>query len=244
MREYTGGTRVFVMRAESGGLALSVVNRAWSMGVSGLYAISLVRDGARRKLTADPRDVGSRGLAIPFAADFPPELAAAAALEVHGPDGALLERLDLAGLAPAIARLGPCIAEAATETAFPPAAAPPPPPPPPPRRRGKAQRAIPRVPLYALITAEDYPLAALRADEQGVVGFRLDVGEGGRAAACTITRSSGSAALDAATCRLMTMRASFHPATNRKGKAVVDSVHQRIVWRIEPPAPPAPPPPR
>jgi TonB family protein len=90
-----------------------------------------------------------------------------------------------------------------------------------------------RANLASLIGNGDYPAEALRNDEQGTVGFRLSVGADGRVSGCTITSSSGSAALDSATCRILTARARFTPARDSRGLPTTDAVAARIVWRIE-----------
>jgi periplasmic protein TonB len=107
----------------------------------------------------------------------------------------------------------------------------PPPPPPPPPKRVEPARA--KANLGSLISNDDYPSSALRAEEEGVTGFRLSVGTNGRVTNCTITSSSGSSALDAATCRLLTSRARFTPAKDSNGNATTDTVGARIVWRIQ-----------
>jgi protein TonB len=98
---------------------------------------------------------------------------------------------------------------------------------------------------FSLLSDDDYPAAALRAEEEGRVGYRLVIGPDGRVSACTIVQSSGSAALDAATCRIMRARARFAPARDAAGNAVADSRVGRITWALpgEPPPPPPPPPP-
>ena len=101
-----------------------------------------------------------------------------------------------------------------------------------PATTGKARPARALGNLASLIGDGDYPAAALQAGEQGVVHFRLEVGQNGRVTNCTITTSSGSAALDAWTCRIMTTRARFEPARNAAGKAVADTVTSRIGWKI------------
>jgi protein TonB len=68
------------------------------------------------------------------------------------------------------------------------------------------------------------------------VGFAVDVGPSGRVMGCAITRSSGSAALDSATCRLIQSRARFTPALDAGGAPVSDKVAGRISW-VLPPAP-------
>ena len=108
--------------------------------------------------------------------------------------------------------------------------APPVPPPPPAPRRVEPARA--RANLPSLISEEDYPASAIRAREEGMVGFRLIVGPNGRVTNCVITASSKSAALDSTTCRLLTSRARFTPARNSSGEPTSDSVSGRIFWRL------------
>ena len=111
----------------------------------------------------------------------------------------------------------------------PPVAAPPPPPPPP--RTVEPARA--RANLSSLVSDSDYPASALRNEEQGTTGFRLTVGPDGRVSNCVVTSSSGSSALDAATCRIMRSRARFTPARNNLGENTQDTVNSRIQWRIQ-----------
>jgi TonB family protein len=92
--------------------------------------------------------------------------------------------------------------------------------------------------LASLFFDEDYPAAALAAREQGDVRFSLDVGPNGRVSGCTITRSSGSSALDDATCRVIRSRARFTPALDAAGATVADKVAGKIDWKL-PPADPA-----
>lgn len=113
-----------------------------------------------------------------------------------------------------------------------------PPPPASPRRKGPVRA---KANLGPLISNDDYPAEALRNEEEGIVGFRLDIGTDGAVTRCTVVQTSGSASLDTATCRILSERARFTPALNRKGKPVSDHVTARIVWRIleeEPGLPP------
>jgi protein TonB len=84
--------------------------------------------------------------------------------------------------------------------------------------------------LAAVVSDADYPESAIRAEEQGVVGFTLDVGADGRVTACSVDSSSGSAALDQTTCRIMVERMNFVPAHDRKGRPTTDRVHSRMRW--------------
>lgn len=86
--------------------------------------------------------------------------------------------------------------------------------------------------LAGLVSVDDYPSAALLAEEQGTTGFELKIGVDGRVTECVVTSSSGSSALDAATCRIMSSRARFTPARDSSGNPVSDSVQSRITWRL------------
>lgn len=82
------------------------------------------------------------------------------------------------------------------------------------------------------ISEADYPLAALEKGEQGAVRFQLEVDAEGRPGNCTITESSGSATLDAATCKMMLERARFSPARDEQGQAVRDTFSSRVLWKL------------
>jgi TonB family protein len=104
-------------------------------------------------------------------------------------------------------------------------------PPPPPAPMGMwALRA--RANLNAYFSTDDYPAAALRAYEQGTTGFRLVIGPNGRVTACEVTASSGSAALDQATCRILRSRARYTPARDSRGNPTTGSDFGRVTWRL------------
>jgi len=77
---------------------------------------------------------------------------------------------------------------------------------------------------------EDYPPAARRAREQGTAAFRVIVGPDGRISDCFITRSSGSAALDEATCAVMYLRARYRPARDADGNPTIDVDSSTVRW--------------
>ena len=106
--------------------------------------------------------------------------------------------------------------------------APPPPPPPPPAQRIEPARA--RANLASYVSDADYPTSAIRAEEQGTTRFRLSVGPDGRVSECTVTGSSGSSALDNATCRILKSRARFTPARDSSGNPTSDTVGSAIKW--------------
>jgi len=84
--------------------------------------------------------------------------------------------------------------------------------------------------LAPYFSDDDYPPEAIRRGEQGITAFTLEVDEAGRVSACRVTRSSGSALLDEATCRLASVRARFAPARDRRGRAVPDRISSRMRW--------------
>ncbi len=80
------------------------------------------------------------------------------------------------------------------------------------------------------VTQDDYPIEALNANEGGTAAMTIQVDARGAVTGCTITQSSGSAALDATSCRLMRERGRFTPATDAKGQPTASSAHRRINW--------------
>jgi periplasmic protein TonB len=110
----------------------------------------------------------------------------------------------------------------------------PPPAPPPPAKVLRPPE--PRRPAQAYVTRDDYPASALRMGAEGRVAFTLDVGPNGCVHGCTITRSSGSSALDSATCAIMVRRARFTPAIDSHGNPASGRARQEIEWRLPVPA--------
>lgn len=78
----------------------------------------------------------------------------------------------------------------------------------------------------------DYPRAALHDKLQGRVSVRFTVLVSGRIANCRITASSGSPLLDATTCRLLTERLRFRPATNSAGVPIQSELGSDYTWGI------------
>jgi protein TonB len=109
----------------------------------------------------------------------------------------------------------------------PPAPAPPAPPPP---RIVPPQRA--RANLNSYFSADDYPAAALRGNDQGTTGFSLTIGPNGRVTDCSVTSSSGSSALDQATCRILRSRARYTPARDSSGNPTSGRDSGRVTWRL------------
>ncbi len=108
---------------------------------------------------------------------------------------------------------------------------PPRPPSPPPAPR-KVQTAKARANLASYFSDDDYPPSAQRDEESGTTGFRLAIGADGRVSDCSITSSSGSNALDTATCSILRRRARYTPARDDTGNATTDTATGRITWRL------------
>ena len=106
--------------------------------------------------------------------------------------------------------------------------------PPPPSQPPMIQSARAKGDVRQLIHSEDYPDAAIRNGDMGSVRAQLAIAADGKVAGCTIVASSGSAALDSATCRILKARARFAPARDSNGAAVNDTyVTPKITWRLE-----------
>ncbi len=82
------------------------------------------------------------------------------------------------------------------------------------------------------ITTRDYPARDLREGNQGTTRFRVVVGSDGRAKACELTGSSGSASLDKAACDNVMRRARFEAATDETGAKVVGTYASSVRWQI------------
>jgi protein TonB len=93
--------------------------------------------------------------------------------------------------------------------------------------------------LNRYFSRDDYPPAALRNEEEGIVRFRVAVLPNGRIGACTITASSGSAPLDATTCRILRSRVRYTPARPGAPVAGADLGWVRYVLPPDRPRPPA-----
>ena len=87
--------------------------------------------------------------------------------------------------------------------------------------------------IQGLFRPSDYPPAALRKSLSGTPTLVLLIDEFGKVADCTITRTSGAAAIDAQSCAILSERAKFQPAIGLNGKPTKSAVSQSITWRLE-----------
>ena len=82
------------------------------------------------------------------------------------------------------------------------------------------------------ITDSDYRASWINRGYEGLAGFSLEVDARGRVNNCSITQSTGYAALDSATCRLLERRAQFEPARDSSGNAIASTYTNSVNWRI------------
>ncbi|MBB4838817.1 TonB family protein [Sphingomonas kyeonggiensis] len=101
---------------------------------------------------------------------------------------------------------------------------------------GLVIRASPRIDPSLWFADGDYPLAAMRAEQEGHAGVLLDIASDGRVDACT-QLSSEYEWLGRASCRILIRRARFTPALGRDRKPAPDRWNVSIDWKL-PPFPP------
>lgn len=85
--------------------------------------------------------------------------------------------------------------------------------------------------IVDLFSTDDYPVEALRREEQGTVAVNVVLRDDGHVKRCDVTSSSGSASLDAATCSIIQERGNFPPLRNREGP-VKNEYTARIRWML------------
>ncbi len=83
-----------------------------------------------------------------------------------------------------------------------------------------------------LFRPSDYPITALRAEQQGAVLVVLSISTTGKITDCRIAVSSKVTELDETTCRIFRNRASYNPAKGADGQPIKGTDVQRIRWFI------------
>ena len=102
---------------------------------------------------------------------------------------------------------------------------------------GVALLASATAPAFAATSVTDliranYPAESLARGEEGTVQFSIDLDDQARVDSCVVTRSSGYARLDAATCDLMVLHAQFAPAQTEDGQRVATTRTGHVNWRL------------
>jgi len=80
------------------------------------------------------------------------------------------------------------------------------------------------------VTTNEYPRISLNRQEHGTAHFSVAVAADGSVTACRITATSGSRQLDEATCKWVSKRAKFEPATDEFGAKVAGTYSNSVRW--------------
>ncbi len=92
--------------------------------------------------------------------------------------------------------------------------------------------ATPRNDPSRWVTDGDYKSRWIREELVGRATFRLDINANGKVENCSITRSTGHAVLDQATCSLISKRARFKPAKASDGSPTSGVYTSSIRWQL------------
>jgi len=84
----------------------------------------------------------------------------------------------------------------------------------------------------SLFTTEDYPMQAIEENGSGIVSAILLIDADGRVADCTLTKTSGVAALDSQTCAVFKTRARYQPAKGPDGRPRRSFNKVRVRWEL------------
>ncbi len=84
-----------------------------------------------------------------------------------------------------------------------------------------------------VIGSGDYPELARAAGKQGATGIEFTIGTDGIVTQCNVTRSSGSGALDDASCRLVKQRTRFLPALDAAGQPITETKETNVQWELD-----------
>jgi TonB family protein len=76
-----------------------------------------------------------------------------------------------------------------------------------------------------------YPPRAIKAHEEGAVGFLVTIDAKGAVTQCQVTHSSGHPLLDQETCNLITLHAEFNPQSGLSGSQV-RTREGLITWKL------------
>lgn len=93
--------------------------------------------------------------------------------------------------------------------------------------------AVPARKIAGEIVPRDCPRAARTACARSTVGANVYISAEGRVTQCRVMRSSGSPALDAATCTLIRERFRYEPARNEQGQPVATIRGWEQRWWLE-----------
>jgi TonB family protein len=243
---YGPNVRMRLTRGAVGASAeLYVWNRSWgwvSQGESYDVSLRFSNGGTHRGSAVRGVRLASRGnepvngLWIRVdSSEFLDDFARAATVDVTA-DGRPLGTLSLRGTSAAVQSLEECalaVASGLPRAPLAPASS---------RPAPGAAIAVPPVHRVGTMTDDDYPAAAIRAEEQGTVTIEMAVSAEGFVTDCVILASSGSAILDTTTCAIARRRFRFTPAMDVNGRPLAATATRTVAWRL--PEVVVPPPPK
>ncbi|HET8611356.1 MAG TPA: TonB family protein [Sphingomonas sp.] len=87
--------------------------------------------------------------------------------------------------------------------------------------------------IHGRLHFSDLPNDLRDGTVSGTVSVEYDVDVDGRARNCAVTRSSGNAELDQATCRLIEERFRFDPSRDAEGRPVPSSIVENHSWIVD-----------
>lgn len=101
-----------------------------------------------------------------------------------------------------------------------------------PATAGQPTKPVPLANPGEWLTENDYPKSSLDAGHEGTTSFLVNVSADGRVSACKVTVGSGWEVLDETTCRIVSERARFTPAFDKRGRAIAGTYANRVRWVI------------
>jgi TonB family protein len=232
--EGKGETELTVGKFLDGSALLLITNDAWSAKKDQLYDLEFfvgdeVFSGGQSRGVGE--SYGRKGFATKFESSFFKAFAAGSGLKIYMGE-TLVDSLQLKGSAAAMVTVDRCLASVrgvndAAERE---------------RRRfahitddpfAKSTAAThsssaAQGPERSWVSTDDYPASALRSGEEGTTSVTYTVNASGRVENCRVTSSSGSAALDQATCQVVTRRGRYSPPED--GKPYDRTFAQ--IWRL------------
>lgn len=229
-----GGSLIYLAALADGTFVLDVSNSNWSIAPDIKYPMVFAFDdefyvGEANGYSED----GRRGFLIKGSDEMADQFAKARKLGIiKKDDQKIVLHIGLIGSSSGVARLRSCIAAVKRELAIVDA-----------KERALAAKreiipadpffdssaAIPRGSPGGWVTNDDYPPRALREGREGDTVFKLTISPDGVVSACSVTKSSRSPDLDAATCNLATRRARFNSIPNAAPNRYYENV---IRWRV------------
>jgi periplasmic protein TonB len=241
-----GQTDITFAKSVKGWLVIQVIDRSWTTTAGAPYQIQYQING---RVLYGERSVGAadgvkKGYLTKLRPDFEQALAAGHTLRLYIGDQ-LVDDLSLTGTAAAINAVNQCLeglranrtatvigkaplvprptAPLGPKTTTPLAGA---------ARTGSVHAPTPIGSASAWIMGSDYPSRALRDEREGTTSYILTIAPDGKVIGCQVTRSSGHADLDAATCDNVRRRARLTPATDASGRPTSGSYSNKVRWSI------------